>query len=300
LSFLESISGKRILSGQHNFPNCRSQYSDRAAGLVGKYPLIWGSDFGFAAAGSDSVSGRDLMIEEAKKQHAAGSVITLMWHAVAPTQEEPGEWRRSVLCKLKNSQWLQLLDSTSDVHQRWLRQIDNIAMHLRELQRANVPVLWRPYHESNGSWFWWGGRKGAGGSAALYRMLYDRFVHYHHIDNLLWVWNANARSNPLIGHYRDYYPGPQYCDILAVDVYGAFRRRYHDRLAALANGKPIALGEVGQVPAPPVLINQPAWAWFMIWADRLDRNNLEDLRAIFHSPGTLSRGDPHPEAATSW
>jgi mannan endo-1,4-beta-mannosidase len=122
-------------------------------------------------------------------------------------------------------------------------------------------------------------------------MLYDRFVHHHHIDNLLWVWNPSARTNPIIGRYANYYPGPQYCDVLALDVYGAFRRRYHDELAGLANGKPIALGEVGRVPTPILLQDQLAWVWFMVWADRLDGNDLSDLQAVFRSPQTLSRGE---------
>jgi len=44
----------------------------------------------------------------------------------------------------------------------------------------------------NGNWFWWGGRPGKDGSAALYRQIYDRFVNVHHLDNLVWVWNVNA------------------------------------------------------------------------------------------------------------
>src|SRR5689334_17468655 len=47
LKKLCAISGKGILSGQHNFPNQRSQDSDKVAALTGKYPAIWGSDFGF-------------------------------------------------------------------------------------------------------------------------------------------------------------------------------------------------------------------------------------------------------------
>ena len=72
-----------------------SRSSDHAAEVPGKYPYIWGSDFGFTAEGKDAITGRDAMIEEAKRQYAAGSIITLMWHAVRPVDQEPNGWRRA-------------------------------------------------------------------------------------------------------------------------------------------------------------------------------------------------------------
>jgi mannan endo-1,4-beta-mannosidase len=76
-------------------------------------------------------------------------------------------------------------------------------------------------------------------------------INTHHLDNLIWVWNSNAPTGGNAGPYADFYPGPRYCDILATDVYGEFKQSYHDDLAVLANGKPIALGEVGRVPSRP-------------------------------------------------
>ena len=68
LKTLCSISGKGILTGQHNFPNNMSQHSDKVLEITGKYPAIWGSDFGFLdGEDKDSIIHRDLMIEEAKK-----------------------------------------------------------------------------------------------------------------------------------------------------------------------------------------------------------------------------------------
>lgn len=86
------MSGKGILSGQHNFPNQRSQDTDQVFAATGKYPAIWGSDFGFLdGEDKDSIIHRDLMIEEAKKQAAAGSIIYFCWHMLRPTEDEPGK-----------------------------------------------------------------------------------------------------------------------------------------------------------------------------------------------------------------
>ncbi len=48
-----------------------------------------------------------------------------------------------------------------------------------------MPVLWRPYHEMNGKWFWWGGRPGAENYTKLYRMLFDRLTNFHGLNNLI-------------------------------------------------------------------------------------------------------------------
>ena len=69
--------------------------------------------------------------------------------------------------------------------------VDKIAGYLKELQDAEIPVLWRPYHEMNGDWFWWGKKKGEDGYKKLWSMMYDRFVNFHGLNNLLWVFNTN-------------------------------------------------------------------------------------------------------------
>ena len=294
-----AVSGRFILSGQHNFPNHLSQHSEATASNVGKYPYIWGSDFGFTGGDDkDSIEGRVAMIDEAKKQHAAGSIITLMWHAVRPTEDEPvapgSGWRGSVQAKLTNDQWAALTAPGTELNRRWLAQLDVVARHLKRLQDAKIPVLWRPYHENNGTWFWWGGRKGEDGFVALYRMTFDRMVNYHRLDNLVWVWNPNAPNGKNDGPYHDYFPGAQYVDILASDIYGEFKQSHHDDLVALAAGKPVALGEIGFPPPLEALKNQPRWAWFMGWSGIFDRKVTDAHRALFNDPRTLSRGDPLP------
>ena len=50
LRYLDSISGRYTMTGQHNFPNDASRWTDRAYDLTGKYPALFGEDFGFSAA----------------------------------------------------------------------------------------------------------------------------------------------------------------------------------------------------------------------------------------------------------
>ncbi len=296
LNYMYSISGKYTLTGQHNYPNVGATWTDRALDLTGKYPAVFGEDFGFqTGADKDSILGRPGMIEEAIRQYRSGAIVTLTWHAVRPTDDEPVTFHDSVQGHLTDFEWHELLTPGTNLNRRWCAQVDVIAGYLKQLQAARVPVLWRPYHEVNGSWFWWGGRKGPDGSAALYRQLFDRLVNLHKLNNLVWVWNANAPgsggSGP--GPYTDYFPGSQYADMLSVDIYGEFQQSYYDDLVTLAAGKPVALGEVGAVPSPAVLAQQPKYTYFMSWSEFVQEGNAPDaLRATYSASNTASRDDP--------
>ena len=294
LEYLYSISGKKTLSGQHNYPGFHSAYSENAAKITGRPPALWGQDFGFAGkvGDKDAIFHREANIEEAIRQHREGSIITLMWHAVRPMDDEPNGWKESVQNKLTDAQWKELTTLGTPLHGRWLRQLAVIAGHLGKLRDARVPVLWRPYHEGNGDWFWWGFRPGPSGTAAIYRMMFDVFTKQFGLNNLLWVWNANkVNDEGNAGPYRDYYPGHAYVDVLATDIYhGDYRDSHYTGLLEVAEGKPVALGEVGKVPDPAIFYRQPRWAWFMIWSDFLERENTHgDIRALYDDPRVLSR-----------
>jgi mannan endo-1,4-beta-mannosidase len=295
LAYLYSISGHYVLTGQHNYPNTIANWTDRAYDLTGKYPAVYGQDFGFqGGADKDSTLARPALVEEAMRQYHNGAIVTFTWHAVRPTDDEPVTFRDSVQGHLSDFEWRELLTPGTALYKRWCAQVDVIAGYLKQLRDARVPVLWRSYHEVNGNWFWWGGRKGKDGSAALYRQLFDRFVNHHHLDNLVWVWNANAPgagTGP--GPYRDYFPGLEYADVLSVDVYGEFKQSFYDDLLALAGAKPVALGEVGGLPSPATLQEQPKYAWFMAWSELIEMGNpLEAVRAVYNDARALSRDDP--------
>ncbi len=294
LEYLYSISGKKTLSGQHNYPGFRSGSSRRAQEITGRTPVLWGQDFGFTGApkDKDAISNREANMEEAIRQYREGSIITLMWHAVRPMDAEPNGWKESVQAKLTDAQWRELVTPGAPLHNRWLDQLKVVAGHLTKLRDARVPVLWRPYHEMNGDWFWWGFRPGPRGTQALYRLMFEVFTQRYRLDNLIWVWNANkVNDEGNAGPYRDYYPGHSCVDILATDIYHSdYRDSHYTQLVEVAEGRPVALGEIGPVPDPAIFKSQPGWAWFMIWPDYLDKDNTpEGLRALYQDPRVLSR-----------
>jgi mannan endo-1,4-beta-mannosidase len=292
LRFVYEVSGKRLLTAQHNYPGTISHFTNHEYDITGKYPAIWGQDFGFTKDGKDGINHRQAIIDEAKKQYKKGSIITLMWHAVRPVDDEPTGWKESVQNHLTDAEWKELITPGTPLYKHWLSQLDVVAGYLKQLQAAHIPVLWRPYHEGNGKWFWWGYRTGPKGYAALYQNMFNYFTKHHHLNNLIWVWNTNQPGGNA-GPYKGFYPGPKFVDILATDVYGNnFLQSHHDDLLKIAAGKPIALGEVGTVPTSAILEKQPRWAWCMIWCDFLDEANTHDgVRDFYNDPRMVTRDE---------
>lgn len=290
LTYIHAISGKKTLTGQHCVP---LNGSTRLAGvqkLVGYYPAVFGQDFGFSAAGTwDGINFRQQIVDEAIRRHQEGFINTLMWHALLPTDEEPVTFEESVQGNLTDAQWHGLITPGTELHERWKSQVDVIAWFLKQLREAHVPVLWRPYHEMNGAWFWWGKKTGENGYKKLYQMLFDRLTNFHQLNNLIWVFNANEAGGH-VDPYATYYPGDDCVDILATDVYHkGFAQEDYEQLLALAGDKPIALGEVGALPSPLILQQQPRWAWFMFWGEPMELWQGKDaVKATYESTETLS------------
>jgi hypothetical protein len=143
---IDSLSGHATLSGQHNFPNSVSRYSDRVYDLTGHYPAVFGQDFGFSGGNDkNSTLGRPSMIREIIRQYRSVAVIALAWHSVRPTDDEPVTFHDSVQGHLTDWEFHQVLTPGTDLYNRWARQVDVIAGYLQELQAAGVPVLFRAY-----------------------------------------------------------------------------------------------------------------------------------------------------------
>jgi mannan endo-1,4-beta-mannosidase len=303
LKFFQDNSGKYTLTGQHNYPDIKGRNTRFAAEYIGKTPAIFSSDWGFSKEGDkDSYLARQDIVNEAIRQHKLGSIITICWHAVPPTAKEPVTFQpvpgsnpqllASVQGRLTDQQFTDLLTPGTELYKNWCSQVDSIAVYLKKLQDAKVPVLWRPYHEMNGSWFWWGARLGKYSTQALYRQIFDRLVKYHKLNNLVWVWSVDRPNKPEM-NFSNYYPGNDFLDILALDVYGNdFNQSYYDSLLAISKGKPLVLGEVGIPPTLDILTKQPKWGYYVIWSGMV-RNILKKQHKILVSdPRILSLEDP--------
>jgi hypothetical protein len=93
--------------------------------------------------------------------------------------------------------------------------------------------------------------------------------------------------------YDKYFPGVQYCDVLALDAYnGDFAQSYYDTIAGLSQGKVMALAEVGNPPTPEVLTKQLRWSYYMIWSGFVEETPVAEMERLYSDPRVLTLDDP--------
>jgi len=168
--------------------------------------------------------------------------------------------------------------------------VDAASETLKKLQDAGIPVLWRPYAEMNGKNFWWAGRKGNRGSAALYRQLFERVVNHNGVRNVVWVWTAAPPGSSANGNgaLADFFPGLLYADAISIrDPQLSWRA--DATLALMGVGKPIGV-ELSAVPKPEIA--QQKWSWFLVAADPSPTPEKDEaLRALYGDARVLARSN---------
>lgn len=287
LTYLSSITGNGVVSGQHNKEpaSTPAKYTDAVKGITGQYPGLWGGDLMFNAS---DVSNRQSVIDEAKAQWSAGSLVTLTWHVCPPTGGSSCAFEGGVKSRITDTQLDQVITDGTSLNAAWKARLDESVPYLQQLKDAGVPVLFRPLHEMNETWNWWGGYGAK--SAELYKITHDYLVAKG-LSNLIWVWNV--QDNPA-GGWSTYYPGSSYVDVVSLD---AWYKNYpstadYQQIQAIAGSKPIALAEMGKVPTPAFLASQPRWSYFMVWSEQLQNENTNaEIQASYFAAPVLNRGE---------
>ncbi|WP_223879847.1 glycosyl hydrolase [Paenibacillus spiritus] len=287
--YLVNLGGKGILSGQHDYLESPDEFNRKLRMYTGESAVIHGYELG--AIGNQSTATirkqRQAVVESAENWYKSGGIVVMTFHQNLPGTSP--EWT-NVHMTLDPDKFNAYITPGTAEYKNLIAELDDVAGYLEELRDEGVPVLWRPYHEMNGGWFWWGQKEQF---SKLWDLMYERFTVTHGLNNLLWVWNPNA-PNESSGAYKDYYPGADKVDILAADIYNNdFRQYYYDSLLELAGDKPIAIGENGELPDPGMLAKtQSRWVYMMTWGKMLTENNSSQaIRKFMSNPFTLSRED---------
>ena len=264
---LSRLYGKVILSGQYGGQTELNRIKD----ISGRTPVIRGFDLMDYSPSRVERGAISTETENAIAWSRLRGMVTFCWHWNAPKDliDQPGkEWWRGFYSDATTFDVsIAMNDTESEEYSLILRDIDAIAVQLKKLAEAGVPVLWRPLHEAEGRWFWWGAN-GAEPCKWLWRLLFDRLVNHHALDNLIWVWTTTGGPDAVT-----WYPGDDYVDIAGADIYlpaGTYSSSFttFDNIAALYGGKKIiALSENGPIPDPDKLfVQSAAWSWFSTWS----------------------------------
>ena len=281
--YLWSIYGKHTLTGQQESfwtPEGPTRELDYIQKHSGKLPALLGLDY---------IEPRDFSAcnERAARWYETGGITSICWHWGVPTIGTGYENSK------KNWDVAAALKPGTTKNKAMLRDMDQIACLLAALRDRGVPVLWRPYHEFSGDWFWWG-KHGPEAFKTLWVLMYDRFTHMHGLNNLIWVLGWAGQNVD-----KAYDPGRAYYDIAGADIYvddhGNLAPMFAQVKAIVGDSVPICLHENGPIPDPATLGPEADWLWFLTWHTRwaMDgkMNTTEQIRSYFNSERYLTKDE---------
>jgi len=261
--YLQDMKGKKILAGQMWAPWGIDELKYLQTN-TGKQPAIRGIDF---------IDQRD---NEKEVQYAidwwkSGGIPTIMWHWGAPGIGEGYVNSKKAIDIDKCFQ-----EGTPENTAFWA-ELKVKADLLIKIRDANVPVLWRPFHELNGNWFWWG-KQGPDKFKKLWITVYDYLVKERGLNNLIWVLCYTGEPD------GKWYPGDEYVDIAGADTYAKNDepqlKMFNEVKTIISDRLPIAFHECGIPPDPDKCLKQGAmWSWWMEWhtshLEHLDKTYLK-------------------------
>ncbi|MBE5811653.1 MAG: mannan endo-1,4-beta-mannosidase A and B [Clostridiales bacterium] len=269
--YICSLQGKKCLTGQMESGWCGTFEGEinYLLARTGTMPAIRGLDFI-----NNDFQG---CVQRARDWHARGGIVTICWHT---GPDFASSYKQS---QENDLDWAAAFTPGTNEHRDLIANMDRAVPYLQQLQRMNIPVLWRPFHEFDGKWFWWG-RGGEEGFIRLWRMMYDRYTNLHGLNNLIWVLGFSDAP----GDLKPWYPGDDVVDILGGDSYkGGAQGDLYRRCAEIAPaGMPICYHENGEIPSRAQMEAENApWVWFMTWHTKWitsdEFNTPEKLREVF-------------------
>lgn len=273
-AYLRSMVGNGILAGQQECPTPGRFGGEMRylRAVSGKLPAIRGLDF--------IHNDFDGVVRRSRAWHKMGGIVSICWHWGTPP-DGVGYPSSQGQIDLEEA-----LTPGTALYEAMLERMDEAAQALKRLQRSKIPVLWRPLHEFDGGWFWWG--KGGGDAfIRLWRLMYERYTHYHGLNNLIWVLGYCGEIK------EGWYPGDDCVDIVGADTYteGAHVAMYH-RLEQFFGDRFLrTYHECGPIPEPEELLEKDLrWSWFLTWHHYHIRhqNTREKVARIYNHPYVIT------------
>ncbi|MBR3966097.1 MAG: leucine-rich repeat protein [Clostridia bacterium] len=242
------LVGEEIDSGGKTANDVLASYMEKA----GQKPSILGMDL--ACYGVQLMTAteeyRTEFLRELIDYCRDGGVITASSHFGNPTGIRSD--CRGYLGK--EEIWEDLLTDGTTLNRLFKRELNVDSAFLRELQNNDIPILWRPFHEMNGNWFWWCIKQENDYLVMercfhdMWKYVYDYYENELNLTNLIWVYSPNNDTGSLVD-VEYCYPGDEYVDMTGLDWYtsGGFEIGSDEGayLRMMDYGMPTALTEYG-------------------------------------------------------
>jgi mannan endo-1,4-beta-mannosidase len=247
------IKDSLIVVGQHcagednNQPKGYQTFFENLHTQTGKYPGLLGLEYGYTdKVDYDEIN--KLLTDHWNK----GGLVTLTWCTDNPFKAGYNvNWNSATHKDSIDLKSLLASAQPSTAKTNYRRELLNVANGLKKLKEAGVVVLWRPFHEMNGSWFWWGPNDekqptNLDDFRLLWQDMHQTFIRMG-LTNLVWVYAVNNPFSPSTKDaIRSMYPGDNYVDVVGMDIYKAPVPDFTENYQLLKQlNKTIVLAECG-------------------------------------------------------
>lgn len=182
--------------------------------VTGQYPAMMSFDLSDIDKGFRNRPQYDRMREEIRRQHARGGYVTLSWHASNPITGK-NAWNMSAESPVRD-----ILPGGSH-HAAFLSVMDHAAeffLSLTDEKGQPIPVIFRPWHECNGNWFWWGSKHCTPQEYKALWKLTAKVLKRRGVSNVIYAYSpgANIKSEE---NYLERYPGNGLVSVMGVEGY---------------------------------------------------------------------------------
>jgi len=285
--------------------------------VTGSYPAIYGWDM--ARIELDSINNIDgvpfyNMAEYLKDVYKRGGVNTVSWHSNDPVT--------NLTAWSSPAQSVKLILEDTSYQSRYKQYLDKFAaffINLKDSKKKSIPIIYRPFHELTGNWFWWGKSSCTPREfIALWRLTIDYLRNQKHLNNLLLAYSvADFKTEK---DFLERYPGDDYVDIVGFDLYcdstnkDDFAKRLNDcsqilEKVAKDHNKIPALTEIGynQIPVADwwtktllPIISRYKYSYMLTWRNWKEDHffapypgqiSADDFKLFYDDPKTLFQKD---------
>jgi mannan endo-1,4-beta-mannosidase len=313
---LKKLAKTKFAIGQqdafNSFYNNGSSAQSDIKKTTGYDPSLIGSDFMFITDKNNNGQANNwfyqqevIITDDVKEAYAKGMINIFSWHIREPNKED-SFYASDMTDAVKTTAFKSILPG--GVNHAWYKtKLDKIASVVSNLKGSNgelIPIIFRPFHEFDGNWFWWGANYCSPEEyKAAFQFTVDYLKNTKGVHNILYAFSPD-NSYSTSTNYLSRYPGDDYVDLLGMDNYGDFNNqgqagsdRANAKLKmisdlATAKVKIAALTETGyQVTATNPAIN----AWFSTYLyNALTANNIEISFVMFWNNTTSGYWVPTP------
>ena len=278
-----------------------THYQSDVNSVCGDFPAIYEWDFGGLEKRKDD--NKNYIRFNRLRRHiiaadARGGINAFCWHINNPVTGKyagDADFHHALQSILKDS----------SNHQKYVASLNAVAKFILSLKDKNgklIPILFRPFHEHTGSWFWWGKDNCTHDEfVSLYRFTIDYLRDSMQVHNMIITYSPDKIKNQ--AEYLDRYPGDDIVDIMGLDYYYGEKQNFKEKLRstidtvaliAKSHHKIMALSETGDVCLKdslwwtqqllPAIANEPL-CYVLVW------RNAHNKHFFAPYPGSSSVSD---------